>query len=78
MQTWARNGIPLAEILHAATRGNARAFRLAHDLGSIETGKRANLLLLRENPLHTIEAYRGIDLVILSGRVLERATLLAP
>jgi imidazolonepropionase-like amidohydrolase len=78
MQTWARNGIPLAQILHAATRGNARAFRLADELGSIETGKRANLLLLRDDPLRSIEAYRGIDLVILGGRVLERATLLAP
>jgi hypothetical protein len=38
-------------------------------------GKRANLLLLRENPMQTIEAYDEIVKVILGGKVLNRSEL---
>ncbi len=78
MQAWARGGVPLAQILHAATLGNARAFHLEQEIGSIEVGKRANLLLLRDNPLRDVDAYRAIDVVILGGRVLDRESLRAP
>jgi hypothetical protein len=37
----------------------------------------ASLLLLRENPGETIEAYDGIVKVILRGRVLDRKELSA-
>jgi imidazolonepropionase-like amidohydrolase len=46
-------------------------------IGTVQVGKRANLLLLRENPAETIEAYDGIVKVILRGRVLERKDLAA-
>jgi hypothetical protein len=37
----------------------------------------ANLLLLRANPLERVEAFDAIDLVILRGRVIDRAGLAA-
>jgi hypothetical protein len=43
----------------------------------VEVGKRANLLLLREDPTRTIEAYAGIVKVLLGGRVLDPADLVA-
>jgi imidazolonepropionase-like amidohydrolase len=36
--------------------------------GTVQVGKRANLLLLRENPAETIEAFDGIVKVILRER----------
>ena len=67
--------MPLWEILRAATLDNAVAFRLS-DRGTIELGQRADLLLLRENPLETIAAYDSIDSIFLHGEPLPRASLL--
>lgn len=58
LQNWADAGAALSLILRAATLDNATALGLSHDLGSIEVGKRADLLLLRENPLGSISMTR--------------------
>ncbi len=73
---WADAGVPLARILRAATLDNAIAFGLAKDLGTIEVGKRADLLLLRADPLKTITAYDAIDTVVVNGTPIARAPLL--
>jgi len=70
-------GISLNNILAAATINNARQFNIAHDYGTIEVGKIANLLLLKENPLVTIEAWDSIEKIVLHGNVLEREMLRA-
>lgn len=64
-----------AQIFKSATLTNARALNLDREIGTVEVGKRANLLLLRENPTQTIDAYAGIVKVILDGRVLEPSEL---
>ena len=51
---WFEAGVPLSRILRAATLDNATAFGLSKDLGTIEVGKRADLLLLSADPLETI------------------------
>lgn len=72
---WAEAGVPLARILRAATLDNATVFHLS-DRGTIEPGKTADLLLLRQNPLKSIAAYDSIDTVFLNGNPLPRASLL--
>jgi len=64
-----------AQIFQSATLTNARALKLDRDIGTLEVGKRANLLLLRQDPTQTIDAYAGIVKVILDGRVLDPAEL---
>jgi hypothetical protein len=66
-----------AQIFKSATLTNARALKLDRDIGTVEVGKRANLLLLRQDPTQTIDAYAGIVKVILNGRVLDPAELTA-
>jgi imidazolonepropionase-like amidohydrolase len=78
MQNWADLGAPLSLILSAATRENARTLGLWRDLGSIEVGKRANLLLLRENPLASVSAYDSIEIIFLNGEPTARETLRPP
>lgn len=73
---WFEAGVPLSSILRAATLDNAVAFGLSADLGTIEVGKRADLLLLHDNPLETIAAYDAIDLIFLNGDRFTRASLL--
>ena len=73
---WAEAGVPLPQILRAATIENAVAFGLSKDLGTIEVGKRADLLLLRADPLKNISAYDTIDTIFLNGNPIPRASLL--
>jgi imidazolonepropionase-like amidohydrolase len=70
-------GVTPAQIFEAATLRNARALRLDHEIGTVEVGKRANLLLVPADPRQTVQAYAGIVKVILGGRVLDPATLAA-
>ena len=64
-----------AQIFKSATLTNARALKLDRDIGTVQVGKRANLLLLRQDPTRTIDAYAGIVKVILDGRVLDPSEL---
>jgi imidazolonepropionase-like amidohydrolase len=73
---WAEAGVPLAQILRAATLDNALVFGLSKDLGTVEVGKRADLLLLRADPLKSVEAYDNIETVFLGGNAISRASLL--
>jgi imidazolonepropionase-like amidohydrolase len=66
-----------AQIFESATLTNARALKLDRDIGTVQVGKRANLLLLRQDPTQTIDAYAGIAKVILNGRVLDPPELAA-
>ncbi len=66
-----------AQIFKSATLTNALAMRLDKDIGTVQIGKRANLLLLRQDPTTTIDAYAGIVKVILNGRVLDPSELAA-
>jgi hypothetical protein len=65
------------QIFRSATLSNAQALKLDQAIGTVEVGKRANLLLLRQDPTQTIEAYTGIVKVLLGGRVLDPAELVA-
>ena len=75
LQDWADAGAPLPLILRAATLDNAIALGLSHELGSIEVGKRADLLLLKENPLANASAYDSIETIFLNGEPIARETL---
>jgi imidazolonepropionase-like amidohydrolase len=74
MQNWADAGASLSLILRAATLGNASALGLGHELGSIEAGKRADLLLIQENPLTNVSAYDSIETIFLNGQPIARET----
>jgi imidazolonepropionase-like amidohydrolase len=61
--------------LRAATMDAARAHGRTADLGSIEEGKRADLLILTGDPLADIRQTSSIDAVIFRGEALTRAHL---
>lgn len=72
MKAMAEAGVSLKVILAAATINNATQFNMAKDYGTIEVGKVANLLLLKQNPLITVDAWSSIHQVILHGEVFNR------
>ncbi|WP_045860454.1 amidohydrolase family protein [Teredinibacter purpureus] len=77
MQAWYKAGVSLKKILEAATINNAKAFHLDNSVGSIEVGKKANLLLLTKDPLKTVEAYNSIERVLINGKAVAREALAA-
>jgi len=77
MKRWVEAGLTPQQVFRAATLSNAEALGLSADIGTVQTGKRANLLLLRADPTRTVDAYVEIAKVILHGHVLDPADLAA-
>ena len=63
-------GITPMQTIVAATGGTARATKLDTDLGTIQAGKLADLLVLNANPLTDIKNTHQIDSVWIGGRRL--------
>ena len=68
-------GMTPSQAIVAATRNGAIAARLLSEFGTIEAGKRADLLLLSADPLADIHNIRKIARLIIDGRVVDRASL---
>lgn len=67
-----RAGLTPAQALSAATAGGAAFLQLSRQLGRIEVGFEADLLLLDRNPLERIQNSRTIAAVITNGKVVPR------
>ncbi len=65
-------GLSNLEILRGATSYNAQLFLKAPDFGTIEEGKRADILLLSANPLLYLETIENPEKIIAGGRIIER------
>lgn len=75
LRIMARNGMPVAEVLRTATVEPAIAMRREAELGTLEVGKRADLVLLARNPLESLDSLEAIDGVMVRGIWLSRAAL---
>lgn len=64
-------GMAPEDIIQSATFHNARFFRVEDLLGSIEAGKKADILLLDKDPYKDISNMRQIHRVMLNGRWVE-------
>jgi len=68
-------GMTLRQLFEAATLSNAKAFGLDGTIGTIQPGKRANLLLLGSSPLDSVKAYDQVQAVWIGGRALDPRSL---
>lgn len=63
------------EILVAATHNGAAAYDLEDEIGTLEQGKAADLLVLEADPLENIANLRRIQHVIKGGQIINRESL---
>ena len=75
MWTYEMGGMTPVEVLRAATIDGARIIGVEQDLGSIEAGKLADMVILDANPLETIRNANKIDRVVKDGRLYDGDTL---
>jgi imidazolonepropionase-like amidohydrolase len=75
MALLAEAGLAPMEVITAATRNGALALGKLDELGTIEPGKRADLVLVGANPLEDVRNLRKIERVMLDGQWVDRASL---
>ena len=68
-------GMSSHEALAAATSASAQFLGIGSEVGTITSGKRADLVLLDGNPLHDVAQVSRVSGVVVRGRFLDRAGL---
>jgi imidazolonepropionase-like amidohydrolase len=66
------SGFTPLEAIRAATYDAARVMRAEHEWGSLEPGRRADVLIVAGRPAERVSDTRKIELVIQEGRMLDR------
>ena len=77
MWALASGGLEPMEVLRAATRNGAEIIGRHEEIGSLEAGKFADLVILDANPLEDITNTRRIHAVFLRGEQVDRDALSA-
>jgi cytosine/adenosine deaminase-related metal-dependent hydrolase len=75
MWMMAQGGMSPMRVLNAATLSGAKYLGLDKDIGSIEPGKLADLLVLDANPLENIRNTTSIRYTVANGRVFDSMTM---
>jgi imidazolonepropionase-like amidohydrolase len=75
LRLFVKGGMPAVAALQSATINAARSLGLEKVHGTVDAGKRADLVLLDANPLDDIANVSRIHAVVINGRLLDRAEL---
>jgi imidazolonepropionase-like amidohydrolase len=63
-------GIPPLDIIKIATRNGAQVLGIENDVGTIEPGKQADMIILSGNPVDNISNTKKIEAVINNGQFI--------
>ena len=69
------SGFSALQAIRTATYNAAQIMKADAEWGSVQTGRRANLLIVNGNPAEQISDTRKIETVIIGGKVLDRGAL---
>ncbi|HET8864076.1 MAG TPA: amidohydrolase family protein [Gracilimonas sp.] len=70
-----QGGMTNMEALRAATLNGAHYLGMDHEIGSLEVGKLADLVVLDENPLDDIRNTNSVTHTMVNGRLFDAATM---
>jgi Tol biopolymer transport system component/imidazolonepropionase-like amidohydrolase len=76
LENYASGGLAPIEVLRTATMVSADAMGAGRDIGSIEPGKLADLVVVDGNPLANIKDLRRVTVVMKDGQLFNREALL--
>lgn len=72
---FAQGGMSSLQAIRSATLNGAEHLGMAKEIGSLETGKLADMLILDANPLDDIRNTEKIKFVIINGRIYDTETM---
>jgi imidazolonepropionase-like amidohydrolase len=75
LELYVQAGLSPMAAIQTATLGAARAMKLDRDSGSVEVGKRADLVLVNGDPTANISDVRRVTKVVTNGRLYDSALL---
>ncbi len=75
LELYVKAGLTPMEAIQAATLTPARVMKIEKEVGTIESGKRADILMVGGNPLEDISNIRKTELVVSQGRLFDCAEL---
>jgi imidazolonepropionase-like amidohydrolase len=64
-------GMPAIKVISALTRVGANILGKQRDLGTVEPGKLADIVVVNGNPLYDITALAHVETVVKGGRVVK-------
>ncbi|WP_126174337.1 amidohydrolase family protein [Altericroceibacterium xinjiangense] len=73
--SFVRGGMTPLEALETATIAGARSLGMAGEIGSLEPGKLADLVILEGDPTENIRYTEQVDTVVLGGRAYDAQTM---
>jgi adenine deaminase len=69
-------GIPNMSVIRAATINGAKALGVEDELGSIEVGKIADIIIINGDPIEDIKNTRNVKMIIKEGEFYDPMMLL--
>jgi imidazolonepropionase-like amidohydrolase len=75
LELYVQAGLTPLEAIQTATLTPAHVMKLENEVGTIEAGKRADIIILDANPLENISNIRKVRFVITQGRLFDCARL---
>jgi imidazolonepropionase-like amidohydrolase len=75
LELYVKAGFTPLEAIQAATIVPARVMKLDKELGTVEVGKAADLIIVDGNPLENISNIRKVQMVVTNGRLYKTAEL---
>jgi imidazolonepropionase-like amidohydrolase len=75
LELYVKAGLTPMEAIQAATLTPARVMKIETEVGTIESGKRADILIAGGNPLENISNIRKTEFVVSQGRLFDCAEL---
>jgi imidazolonepropionase-like amidohydrolase len=75
MWSMAAGGMDPMRVLKTATINGAKTLGLEHEIGSLEAGKLADIIVMDKNPLEDIHNSDSVSLTMVNGRLYDALTM---